>query len=77
MISFSDIADRLAEKRAKYSFDRDEKYEKDWKPERCTDFVVPPFSLRPPSDAKGAKAKWQNKLINIYTLYKERATQAL
>ena len=43
MISFAEIADRLEERKGQYGSYRDVKFEEDWKPERCTDFVVPPF----------------------------------
>ena len=70
MISFADIADRLAEKKDKYGSYRTEKFEEDWKPERCTDFIVPQFIPPTYSNAKGAKAKWRDKLTNIYTFIK-------
>lgn len=71
MISFSDIADRLAEKKNQYGSYRDEKFEEDWKPIRCDDYTVPTFNI-PVYDVnvKGSKGKWRDKLINIYTFIK-------
>lgn len=69
-MTFKEIADRLADKKNEYGSYRNEKFEEDWKPERYTDFVVPPFNPPTYSNAKGAKTKWRDKLTDIYTFIK-------
>ena len=71
MISFIDIADRLEEKEDKYGSYRNEKFQEDWKPERCDDYTLPAFRVPTYNiNVKGAKAKWQKGLANIYTFIK-------
>lgn len=71
MISFSDIFDRLPNKKEQYGSYRNEKFEEDWEPTRCDDYTVPDFKIPTyNSNVKGAKGKWKDKLINIYTFIK-------
>lgn len=68
MISFSDIYDRLKERKEQYGSYRNEKFEEDFEPIECNDYTVPTLKI-PTYDScvNGAEKKWRDKLINILT----------
>lgn len=61
-ISYLEISNRLKDTKRKKAKKRAENYSI-----KCDDYTVPPFSIRPPSKAKGAYGKWINQHRKIYT----------